>query len=336
MVMAKTLYIINHQPYSHLSCSIFNSSYIRLFTGLSLLALFLLTINGEEVDIQQQCRRDTHRCGFLDVPFPFFVNSLSSSPPACSLPDAFLLSCLELNKSDPFLFLSIKHKSGSELKAYQVLQFFPDGILVDFPQTVSLGDHTAANLSTSSCVEYNDLNSFGFEGREEYFGISTDNILGLYDCEDSSLCKPDCVNNSTILMPPGCSNRHSNDHADCCYPLSDQSYWHPGDDLSNFSQFGCRGFSSWVVVPYNNTTNTSSYVHAVRRHGVKLEWAFPATANNSIFNYSSFRGAVSPNFCAPDAYIVNATTITSGIRCKCKDGFTGDGFTQGVGCLKCE
>ncbi|KAK1358117.1 hypothetical protein POM88_051373 [Heracleum sosnowskyi] len=121
------------------------------------------------------------------------------------------------------------------------------------------------------------------------------------------------------------SNNHSNDHAACCYPLSDQSYWHPGDDLSIFSQSGCRGFSSWVVVPYNNTTNTSNYVHAARKRGVKLEWAFPTTANSSILVNSSHKGAVSSTFCAPNAYIVNANTITSGIRCKCEDGFTGDG-----------
>ncbi|XP_074333231.1 probably inactive receptor-like protein kinase At2g46850 isoform X2 [Apium graveolens] len=161
-----------------------------------------------------------------------------------------------------------------------------------------------------------------------------DNVLGLYDCEDSSLCKPDCVNTNTILMPPGCSNNHSNDHAACCYPLSDQIYWHPGDDLSIFTQFGCRGFSSWVVVPYNNTTYTSDNVHAARKHGVKLEWAFPATTNNSILLDSSKKRAISSTFCAPNAYVVNATTITSGIRCKCEDGFTGDGYMQGVGCLK--
>ncbi|XP_017242637.1 probably inactive receptor-like protein kinase At2g46850 [Daucus carota subsp. sativus] len=314
MVMAKTL-----------NCK---SLYIRLLTGLFLLTLFPLAIVSEESDIPQQCGRDAHKCGSLDVPFPFFVNRPSSSPP-CSLPDAFGLTCLQLNNLDPYLFLSIKRTSGDGLKGYQVLQFFPDGILVDFSQTASLSDQSSANLSTSSCVEYNDLKSFGFQGREDYFGISADNVLGLYDCEDSSLCKPDCVNTSTILMPPGCSKNHSNYHAACCYPLSDQSYWHPGDDLSIFSQFGCRGFSSWVVVPYDNTT--SNYGHAARKRGVKLEWAFPANTNNTN---SSYKGAVASSFCAPNAYIVNATTIASGIRCKCEDGFTGDGFTKGVGCLK--
>lgn len=135
-------------------------------------------------------------------------------------------------------------------------------------------------------------------------------MLDLYDCEDSSLCKPDCE--KTSLMP-NC-DRQTGSYPSCCYPLSDRSAhaWRPSEGFSVFSQFGCRGFSSWVVLPGSRTG----------KRGVKLEWAVP--------------GNLTVPVCDSNADIVNVSAVTSGIRCQCRDGFTGDGFVAGVGCLKCK
>ncbi|PHT36008.1 hypothetical protein CQW23_23708 [Capsicum baccatum] len=200
-----------------------------------------------------------------------------------SLSDAFRVSCI--NSTSPFLNI------GSQ--SYQILHFFSDGVLVDFP-------------NTTFCRQYNDLKSFGFNGND-YFGISRDNILGLYDCEDSSLCKPDCEKN----IMPRCDGS-AGSYPSCCYPLSDHSAWNADkrDGFSVFSQFGCRGFSSWVVLPGNQ----------VGKRGVKLEWAVPG--NSTIAS------------CAANADIINATSVGSGIRCECQDGYVGDGFAFGGGCLK--
>lgn len=218
-------------------------------------------------------------CGKLHVPFPFHLNISCAS-----VSNAFHLFC----SNSTTLYLSI------DSQRYKVLEFFSDGVLVDFP------------AGSSSCREYNDLNSFGFTGND-YFGISVDNIIGLYDCDDSSLCKADC---ETIDLP-GCDGSGRGSPA-CCYPLSDHSSWDLGDGFSVFSKFECRGFSSWVV---SRGTTTG-------KRGVKLEWAVPRNLS---------RGA-----CAADANIVNATTVEEGIRCTCQDGFVGDGFASGQGCLKCE
>ncbi|XP_004248516.1 probably inactive receptor-like protein kinase At2g46850 [Solanum lycopersicum] len=222
------------------------------------------------------------KCGDFHIPFPFYMNqSICNS----SLSDDFRLSCI--NSTSPFLNI------GSQ--SYRILHFFSDGVLVDFP-------------NTTYCRQYNDLKSFGFNGND-YFGIARDNILGLYDCEDSSLCKPDCEKS---IMPHCDGSPGRNSYPPCCYPLSDRSAWSADqrDGFSVFSQFGCRGFSSWVDISGNQ----------IGKRGVKLEWAVPGNSTTAT--------------CAANADSINATTVASGIRCECQDGYVGDGFAVGVGCLK--
>ncbi|MED6121554.1 hypothetical protein PIB30_031314 [Stylosanthes scabra] len=163
---------------------------------------------------------------------------------------------------------------------------------------------------------YNDLNSFGktFEGKDQdHYGISFDNVLGLYDCDDSSICKSDC---ETIDLP-GCDGSGGNNGGGslgCCYPLSDHSIWQSGEGFSVFSEFGCRGFSSWAVVRGSNSG----------KHGVKLEWGVPLKKNSSSME----------KVCAVNADMVNATSVEGAVRCLCQDGFLGDGFLNGSGCLQ--
>ncbi|KAE9605778.1 hypothetical protein Lal_00025479 [Lupinus albus] len=217
-------------------------------------------------------------CGKLHVPFPFYVNT------SCvSISSLFHLTC---SNSSTLLI-----KFGSE--SFPVLEFFHDGLLVDFP-------------GSSLCRQYNDLNSFGnnFSGKD-HFGVSVDNVIGLYDCEDSSLCKADC---ETVDLP-GCDGS-SGGSLGCCYPLSDHSIWHVGQGFSVFSQFGCRGFSSWAVLRASNSG----------KRGVKLEWAIPRNSSKEV--------------CARNADMINATSIEDGVRCVCQDGYDGDGFTNGSGCLQ--
>lgn len=157
--------------------------------------------------------------------------------------------------------------------------------------------------SSVTCRPYEDLSSFGFVGNE-FFGISSDNVVGLYDCEDSTPCEANCE--GTKL--PSCDGGVNG--PGCCYPLFDHSIRRIGDDLSVFSKFGCRGFSSWVVPRGSN----------VGIRGVKLEWALPVNSSEDL--------------CAANAHFVNATSVRHGIRCACDDSFVGDGFTKGNGCLK--
>ncbi|KVH97263.1 probably inactive receptor-like protein kinase At2g46850 [Cynara cardunculus var. scolymus] len=230
------------------------------------------------------------RCGtFGSIPYPFRLTNNSDCGELLS--DVFHLSC----HNSTSLFLII----GSY--RYQVLHFFPDsgGVLVDFPNDTI--------RYSSSCRKYYDLRSFPFPANH-YFGISMDNILGLYGCGDSSLCRTDCggcrdANTTTTFMSSG-----------CCYPLSDDGggVWSVGDGFSVFQQFGCKGFSCWVGSGSNNGDDV--------KRGIKLEWAIPIDMITGV--------------CDSNARTLNASSVIFGMRCRCLDGFVGDGFARGIGCLK--
>eukprot|EP01018_Ginkgo_biloba_P012136 Gb_13308 [translate_table: standard] len=150
------------------------------------------------------------------------------------------------------------------------------------------------------------VNSFNFRGNK-YYGISLDNFLQLSDCKNSSACLISCN------IPIQQNNTECKYNATCCYPLANTTLWHIGDSISSFAKFHCTAFTSWVL--------SSPSAHTVNaQYGLKMEWAVPSNCSNIS--------------CSPNAYCVNATTIKGGVRCKCHDGYAGDGFADGSGCFK--
>ncbi|CAN1198017.1 Probably inactive receptor-like protein kinase At2g46850 [Linum perenne] len=225
-------------------------------------------------------------CGNLHLPFPFHINTTCNPTPISTSSSPFHLTCTNSTS----LSLTIDSKS------YRVLRFFPDGLLVDFPSP----------SPSAACRQYNDLNAFSFSGNS-HFGISAENVIGLYDCEDSSLCKTEC---ETVNLP-GCGGGGGGGGSPaCCYPLSDRSSWEIGDGFGVFGKYGCRGFACWVVTKGERDG----------KRGVKLEFGLWGNSSN--------------RWCAEDGDVVNATTVESGVRCRCRDGFVGDGYVNGSGCLK--
>ncbi|XP_008808294.2 LOW QUALITY PROTEIN: probably inactive receptor-like protein kinase At2g46850 [Phoenix dactylifera] len=228
------------------------------------------------------------RCGHLPIPFPFHLNS--SCGPAI---DSFRLSCSD-DSTPSALFLTL---GSTDLR---VIDFLPSGsLLLDYSPN-----------STSSCDPwYSNVNrsSFVFD-RSPFFAVTADNVLRLYACEDSSVCKTGC---DRIGVVGGCDGKRS--YFGCCYPLSDGSVWKPGDGFSVFAEYGCRGFSSWVV------RSASGRMRAER--GIELEWAVP-------------RGYNGGEVCSEEAVAVNSTAVRDGLRCACGAGFVGDGFAEGIGCFK--
>ncbi|XP_019186004.1 PREDICTED: LOW QUALITY PROTEIN: probably inactive receptor-like protein kinase At2g46850 [Ipomoea nil] len=253
-----------------------------------LLALSLTTAVSPVAAAQQAdelLRRCDDTCGGVQIPYPFYVSPSAKCGPPPS--EAFRLSCNgSVNSSSSHIFF----------RSYRVLRFFPDGLLLDFPN------------SSSVCRRYADLASFGFAGNNDgYFGVSTDNVFDLYGCEDSSVCRGDCGGS---LIPAAACAGTAGGRPGCCFPLSDRAGW---TGFSMFAQLGCRGFSSWVVSP-------DSKGGSERERGIKVEWAIPSNSSEQI--------------CALNAKIIAASSVISGVRCHCEDGFAGDGFTSGVGCLK--
>ncbi|KAE8705396.1 receptor-like protein kinase [Hibiscus syriacus] len=204
--------------------------------ALLLVSFSLLFLNQPTMSLlPKQC---DDICGSPHIPFPFHLNA--SCP---SIFTVIRLSCL----NSTTLYLRI----GTE--TYRVLDFLSDGVLVNFPRTTSFR-------------QYNDLNSFGFT-KNDYFGISNDNVIGLYDFEDSSLCKAGCETKDL----PGYDGNYGGSLT-CCYPLSNHNIWHFGDGFSSFSKFRCRGFSSLLVARGSNTG----------KRGVKLEWVIPRNSSDRV------------------------------------------------------
>ncbi|XP_058106385.1 probably inactive receptor-like protein kinase At2g46850 [Magnolia sinica] len=222
----------------------------------------------------------SEQCGRFQLPFPFHLSNSCSSNST-----AFRLSCT----NSTTLYVNI------ESQILQVLDILSDSILVNIPTSSS-------SSSSSSCRMSFDVNSFTLKGNR-FYGVSDDNLIRLYDCEDSSVCKVDCEQ----FEFQGCGR---NDSFSCCYPLSDRSVWQFGDGFSVFTEFGCRRFESWVV---ESGTKSAKW-------GIKIEWAVPK---------NSSEGA-----CARNAVFMNSTAVRGGGRCVCKTGFVGDGFAEGVGCLQ--
>ncbi|KAG8065956.1 hypothetical protein GUJ93_ZPchr0004g38494 [Zizania palustris] len=230
------------------------------------------------------------RCGDLLLPFPFHLNSSCGSGTNSS---DFRLSC------DRNATLTLPLGSAS----FRVLDFLPSGsLLVDYaPASPSSCDPAYAAFSRpSSPAAALDAAPF--------LAVTPANVLRLYACEDSSLCRAGCDDVAACGRAVGAAK------SGCCYPLSDGSVWKPGEGLGVFAEFGCRGFASWV----KNRSAAAGEPGVLR--GIEVEWAVPRGSEIAT--------------CADGAVLVNATAIRGGVRCSCAAGLTGDGFAQGTGCSK--
>ncbi|TVU16051.1 hypothetical protein EJB05_39598, partial [Eragrostis curvula] len=187
---------------------------------------------------------------------------------------------------------------------FRVLGFQPSGsLLLDYaPASSSACDAAYAAFSrpTSPAAALDAA---------PFLAVTPANVLRLYACEDSSLCRAGCDDVATCGRAAGGGGGGK---AGCCYPLSDGSVWKPGNGLGVFADFGCRGFSSWV----KNRTAAAGAGGFLR--GIEVEWAVP-------------RGSAMAK-CADGAALVNATAVHDGVRCVCPVGLVGDGFAQGTGC----
>jgi Wall-associated receptor kinase galacturonan-binding len=263
----------------------FTSNYLLMPVFASfLLLIFSLSCSLSQPLFPNRCEE---KCGTQLVPFPFHLKS-SCGPPI----RAFKLLC----STNSSLYLTLGHTD------FRIVHFLSSGSLIlDYTMNTS----SSSSLSRSCNPWYANLMLSSLFNKSPFFAITPDNILRLYDCEDSSLCHSNC---GSVSAAGECPLNNRTEFG-CCYPLSDGSVWKTGDVFSVFSEFGCRGFSSWVV---NQST-------ALR--GIEMEWATPK---------SNLTGVE----CADGAILVNATAVHEGVRCMCGTGFVGDGYAQGAGCYK--
>ncbi|KAL6651260.1 hypothetical protein ACP70R_010185 [Stipagrostis hirtigluma subsp. patula] len=270
---------------------------LRLHHRLLLLLLVLLVaVSGAEAVDSSGCG-GADRCGDIVLPFPFHLNSSCGSAGTNS--SLFRLSC------DANATLTLPLGAAT----FRVVAFLPasGSLILDYaPASPSPCDAAYAPFSrpTSPAAAIDAA---------PFLAVTPANVLRLYACEDSSLCRAGCDDVATCGRAAGGGS--GGGKSGCCYPLSDGSSWKPGNGLGVFAGFGCRGFSSWV----KNRSVAAGAAGAVVR-GIEVEWAVP-------------RGSAMAK-CADGASLVNATAVHDGIRCSCAAGLVGDGFAQGTGCSK--
>jgi hypothetical protein len=187
------------------------------------------------------------------------------------------------------------------------MEFLPGGtsLLLDYASTATAPCDPAYAAFSRPSSPAAELDAAG-----PFLAVTPSNVLRLYACEDSSLCRAGC---DDVVTSCAGGNKSMAAATGCCHPLSDSSVWKPGDGLAVFAGFGCRGFSSWV----KNRSPSSSSAGGVTR-GIEVEWAVP-------------RGSALAA-CAAGATPVNATAVRGGVRCACPPGLVGDGFAGGTGC----
>nr|CAB3485529.1 unnamed protein product [Digitaria exilis] len=263
--------------------------------SLRFLLVLVVAASAAQAADNSSCGGGTDRCGDLVLPFPFHLNSSSWCGIANSS-SLFRLSC----DANATLTLTL-----SSAVAFRVLAFLPSGsLLLDYAPAASASASSPCDAAYAPFSRPTSPAS-AIDAAAPFLAVTPANVLRLYACEDSSLCRAGC--DDTVATCGG-----GKKSSGCCYPLSDGTVWKPGNGLGVFAEYGCRGFSSWVK-------NRSAPAGGVVR-GIEVEWAVP-------------RGSAMAR-CADGAALVNATAVHDGVRCACAPGLVGDGFAQGTGCSK--
>uniref|UniRef100_A0A0E0M6T4 Protein kinase domain-containing protein n=1 Tax=Oryza punctata TaxID=4537 RepID=A0A0E0M6T4_ORYPU len=241
------------------------------------------------------------RCGDLLLPFPFHLNSsCGGSSITTTNSSRFRLSC------DANATLTLPLGSAT----FHVLDFLPSGsLLLDYAPASASPTPSPCDPAYAAFSRGPSSPAAALDAAAPFLAVTPANVLRLYACEDSSLCRAGCEDVATCGRAATASDGAKS--SGCCYPLSDGSMWKPGDGLGAFAEFGCRGFSSWVK-------NRSAAAGVVR--GIEVEWAVPKGSEMAA--------------CADGAILFNATAVRGGVRCACAAGLVGDGFAHGTGCSK--
>jgi hypothetical protein len=189
--------------------------------------LFFLLVIVSGAEPSSSCGGGTERCGDLVLPFPFHLNSSASSCSAAADANSsslFRLSCVNATLTFPL---------GA---TFRVLDFLRGGtsLLLDYAAPAAAPcDPAYAAFSRASSP------AAALDAAAPFLAVSPSNVLRLYACEDSSLCRAGC---DDVAAACAGGKNSTPAAAGCCYPLSDGSVWKPGDGLAVFAGFGLDSY----------------------------------------------------------------------------------------------
>ena len=339
-----------------------NSSFSSSSSSLILLrSLLLLLINIVSASASASCKRS---CGNItDIRFPFSVNnSLSGVDPSC--PSSYM--------DNPYLRLFCDQAEGKLYMYPPTNDYFNTLEVISIHNDSLIAQNFVTNTGRAEMIPAPDELTCNASDRAALllppvgigpYVISDENKFGSFGCtlgtlEMSDLTKYNgsylipsyydhvVVGGCAVLLPENRNNTDCGNHT-CCVatlpPVSDLHLRYAAY-YAYYSGYGintkteeCKCSNNYATLFHPEYTDFDN-----RLYQIKITWALPVILNDTTSDPTSvIRDAElnktimeSPNYaCTRDQtseFI--AVREVQGYRCKCKDGFTGDGYANGTGC----
>ena len=321
--------------------------------------LLLIITNSNIVAAASDSSACVATCGSIkNISFPF---SLTNSVPPLKA------SCPSSYMDNPYLQLFCNHTEGklyalqnsnfilnaSQITKLEVKSIHTDSLIigVDVAKMPPLVPGTDLNCNYSD-VTWVMLPPFGTGP----YVISDENKFGGFGCTMGTIYMSDIIDRKpndtlvdyydqsvtggcTVLLPDNRNNRECENHT-CCVSLLPRASelrlrfaYYFADPYQNYENlFGinvtdpeCKCSRSYVVLYHPDFTDIDNRVFHI-----KITWALPYEAGDlnqpdvmKIPSYACTGDETSDFVPVPEV---------PGYRCKCKDGFEGDGYTNGTGC----
>ena len=310
-------------------------------------------------------------CGTIaNIPFPFSVsNNLTSCSPSYMNNPYLHLLCNETEGKLYALWDPVYTGSDSQLTRLEVISILTDSLIVEIA-TVDKGIAQMVpnefNCSDNTTERALVLPTIG----EGPYILSDENKFGSFGCTMGTLSTSDLIDpplnetsdyytyvdyydhvvggGCTVLLPNNQFNADCDNHTCCVASLPPSSELHlryayyyisyPDTTLLGFNLTGpeCNCSNNYATLFHPKFTNVTN-----RLFRIKIIWALPVVMNYTTDPTSVGTADELTQKIMESSYYACTRNQTSdfvpvpevpGYRCKCRDGFVGDGYTNGTCC----
>ena len=332
-----------------------NSSFSSFSSLVLLLLILLLLITNIVAADYPAC---VGSCGNItNIRFPFSLNnSLSGVDPAC--PSSYM--------NNPYLRLFCNHTQGklyalqnSNLTSLEVISIHNDSLIVRLAGPSNMG-RAEMSSNGSNCTDSETTRIVLPAGP---YVISDENKFGSFGCTLGTLEMSDSIDYNVsdqfsnyydhvvvggcaVLLPENQNNSECGNHTCCVASLPSVSDLHLryASYHAYYSDYGinstyeeCKCSNNYATLFHPEYTDFDN-----RLYQIKITWALPVILNDTTSDPTSLERETELNDAimeSPDYACTRdqrsefvAVPEVQGYRCKCKEGFVGDGYANGTGC----